>query len=179
MGSAGRSSADCPSVSNPARPNLAGGSQNARRAESLHPARLSALRACRSSLHRHIRTIAAARAAIPDRIGWLAPNRFSLTRGAAEVPRLASHGLDLVCHPCAIATAIGGVISCRGCCRWYRFRLSRSSERYVVGLKSRWCASHRSRLGCRDSCRANETLEFERRIFSYAIGAQRDWRHLA
>jgi hypothetical protein len=32
--------------------------------------------ACRASLHPYIRTLAAARAAVPDGIGWLAPNRF-------------------------------------------------------------------------------------------------------
>jgi hypothetical protein len=33
------------------------------------------LMACRERLHPYIRTFAAARAAVPDGIGWLAPNR--------------------------------------------------------------------------------------------------------
>src|SRR6184192_4145541 len=34
------------------------------------------LMACKERLHPYIRTFAAARAAVPDGIGWLAPNRF-------------------------------------------------------------------------------------------------------
>jgi hypothetical protein len=39
-------------------------------------ARLSALDGLQDNLHPYIRTFAAARAAVPDGIGWLAPNRF-------------------------------------------------------------------------------------------------------
>jgi hypothetical protein len=39
-------------------------------------ARLSAFDGLQDNLHPYIRTFAAARAAVPDGIGWLAPNRF-------------------------------------------------------------------------------------------------------
>jgi hypothetical protein len=40
------------------------------------PAKLSALDGLQDNLHPYIRPFAAARAAVPDGIGWLAPNRF-------------------------------------------------------------------------------------------------------
>jgi len=39
-------------------------------------ARLSVFDGLQARLHPYIRTFAAARAAVPDGIGWLAPNRF-------------------------------------------------------------------------------------------------------
>jgi hypothetical protein len=51
------------------------------------------LMACRARLHPYIRTFAAARAAVPDGIGWLASQSLFRTRGAADVLGSSNHGL--------------------------------------------------------------------------------------
>jgi hypothetical protein len=56
-------------------------------------ARLSALDGLQDNLHPYIRTFAAARAAVPDGIGWLASQSLSRTRGAADVLGSSNHGL--------------------------------------------------------------------------------------
>ena len=58
-----------------------------------HFAKLQFMKAARVRLQPYIRTFAAARAAVPDGIGWLASQSLFRTRGAADVLGLTSHGL--------------------------------------------------------------------------------------
>src|ERR1700730_11562988 len=51
------------------------------------------LMACRARLHPYIRTFAAARAAVPDGIGWLASQSLFRTRGAADLLGSSNHRL--------------------------------------------------------------------------------------